>query len=279
MPRIILFLLALLGPGGGQILAGRRLRGWIIAAVAIALLVAVRWTPFALFGLVLVIVAAAVDAAILTPRGAWKAGWTHWLVLLMAWHSARLGYKQWVVETFKMRANGMAPTLIAGDHILAAKHDPSVARGDIVLFIYPENRDLTIVQRAVAIAGDRVELRGRRLYVNGATPEVGDARPCEYAERDETTGQWSRVAAQCIDERFDDRRYAVAHEPARSTSDLDVVVPPDHIFVLGDNRDSSLDSRSWGPVPVAKVVGKVTYVWWSSGPDGFRWDRLGLRIR
>jgi signal peptidase I len=55
-------------------------------------------------------------------------------------------------------------------------------------------------------------------------------------------------------------------------------VPPGHVFVLGDNRQNSSDSRAWGPVPLENVVGEVAYIWWSSGRDGIAWGRLGRSV-
>jgi signal peptidase I len=141
----------------------------------------------------------------------------------------------------------MEPTLLVGDHILVNKFLYGVKlpffqttlipistpeRGDIVVFIYPEDKSKDFIKRVIGIPGDRVQMQDKQLLVNG--------------------------------QPFDDK-YGVYDERAGSTSRSfgPVVVPKDHYFVMGDNRDHSMDSRYWGFVPSDAVKGKAFIIYWS----------------
>jgi signal peptidase I len=135
----------------------------------------------------------------------------------------------YVAQAYEIRGRSMLPTFHDGDKVLLLKLAPSVvsiARGDIVIFTHPGNPDKDVVKRVVGIGGDKVHIDRRGdVYVNGARTEpVVRTAP---------------------------------HGSARTWS-----VPENCYFVLGDNRDNSLDSRDFGCVPVDLVKGKVWFRWW-----------------
>jgi signal peptidase I len=169
-----------------------------------------------------------------------------------------------LVRIWRVPSGSMSPTLEPGDHVLCdqaiyrSHRDSFTARlagvragtgepaaGDVIVFLWPRDRSKEFVKRVVATEGQTVELRGASLLIDG----VPCAEP--YARY---------VGSQQAD-----------FGPFR--------VPAGSVFVLGDNRNQSYDSRFWGPVPVTDVVGRVTSIYWSWGDgSGVRWGRLGRRV-
>jgi signal peptidase I len=133
------------------------------------------------------------------------------------------------VHIYSVPSRSMAPSLEAGDTILVTPYFGSgPERGDVIVFESPANGDELLVKRVIGVAGDLVDSRLGRVRIGGHTiPEPYVARP---------------AASGAIDAQ---------------------IVPADSYFVLGDNRDDSLDSRSWGVVPRSRVVGRVRMVLWS----------------
>jgi signal peptidase I len=173
------------------------------------------------------------------------------------------------VQAFKIPSGSMLPTLQIGDHILVNKlrygirlpiigrrvlkfEDPR--RGDIIVFVYPVDPSKDFIKRVVGVPGDVVEVRHKQVYVNGE--KVDDT----HASFVEGPGENSRLTPR--------DNYGP------------VTVPPDKIFVMGDNRDRSYDSRFWGFVPIDDVKGKAFVIYWSwDGEDRWvRWERLGELI-
>jgi signal peptidase I len=193
-----------------------------------------------------------------------------------------LGLRMFVIEAFKIPSGAMIPTLQVGDHIYVNKlayrsHEPR--RGDVIVFIYPKEPDKDFIKRVVAVGGDTIEIRDRVLYVNGAAvPREHVDADCHYDDFDESIGRWEGRACDAWEETLDGNRYTTIFDqaprswPARR-------VPPDSFFVMGDNRDNSHDSRFWGFVPRDLVKGKAMFIWWSQGPEGVRWERIGKAIR
>jgi signal peptidase I len=173
--------------------------------------------------------------------------------------------RSFVVQAFKIPSGSMIPTLVIGDHILVNKfvygvHLPYFGtqivpvgtphRGDVVVFVYPQDEEKDFIKRVVGVAGDTLEVREKRLYVNG------EAVPDPYAH---------------FAEGDDGRTMA----PRDNFGPFQV--PTGYIFVMGDNRDRSYDSRFWGFVPLDDVKGKAFVIYWSwDGEDRWvRWERIG----
>lgn len=277
-------LLSFVGPGLGHLAIGypRRMVAWYFSAltvVAWTLLGAAKGVYFTIpIGIAIALavrIAAAIDTVRLRRPASLPRPRTVVLIAvgLSVFMQILSGHvKSKVVEAFQIPSGAMYPTLEVGDHIFATKLGQTYGVGDVVVFLYPMEPTTKYLKRIVAVAGDHVEIRVGDLIVNDQrVPRAQTSRPCV------PTGEHS--ACTIWDEELGGRRYGVAHEGSRMASSFGpVVVPPGHVFVLGDNRDNSSDSRVWGPLKVELIVGKVTGVWWSQGSDGIRWNRVNLRI-
>ena len=173
--------------------------------------------------------------------------------------------RSFVVQAFKIPSGSMLPTLQIGDHILVNKFVYGVRlpilghmvmelgtprRGDVIVFVYPEDRQKDFIKRVVGIEGDVIEVRQKKLTVNGTAVEDPHAH---FADGDSIGGQ-----------------------PQRDNFGP-YTVPRGTVFVMGDNRDRSYDSRFWGPVALDEVKGKAFLIYWSwDGSDRWiRWERIG----
>lgn len=159
-----------------------------------------------------------------------------------------------IIQSYKIPSGAMTPALLAGDWILVSKsiYKTNVPqRGDIIVFEYPNDPSLDYVKRLVGVAGDIIEIKNKKLYVNNV--EQGD----DYIIHS------------------DARTLSVSEHPRDNFGP--VTVPPDSYFVLGDNRDNSFDSRFWGFVSSPQILGKVTSIYWSWDKEAgqIRWERIG----
>jgi signal peptidase I len=193
-----------------------------------------------------------------------------------------------VVQAFKIPSGSMIPTLLIGDHILVSKlsygiqwpgdcklkmsfppvtcytSQPLIGfgapqRGDIIVFRYPEDEDKDFIKRVVGLPGDTIQIRSKQVYVNGTL--------------------------------LDDRSYTQRVDPGTIEGTITprdnfgpVTVPEGSYFVMGDNRDQSLDSRFWGFVNEKKVRGRAFRIYWSWSGQGdwlhwIRWERIGRSIQ
>jgi len=203
------------------------------------------------------------------------------------------------VEAFKIPSGSMERTLLVGDFLLVNKlvygaevpflqrRLPALQvprRGEVLVFEWPEDPSKNFVKRLVGIAGDTLMMRGGVLYLNG---QVLSERYVTHTEPDvDPAGEEFRW------QRHHLVRAAVAtpagYHPSRNNWGP-LVVPRKSFFVLGDNRDNSLDSRYWGFVPDSLVKGRPFVIYYSYSPDSagtrlawltrVRWQRLGERVR
>jgi len=174
-----------------------------------------------------------------------------------------------LVQAFVIPTGSMEDTLLIGDHLLVDKlaFSPSgpvsrhllpytpVKRGDIIVFRYPVDINQTFVKRCIGVPGDRIKLVDKKLYLNGH--EVNEPyvyHKTEYIDsyRDNFP---SEPNVRVVDSASDMLTNHVV--------DGEVVVPPRYYFAMGDNRDSSLDSRYWGFVPEGNIIGKPLIIYWS----------------
>lgn len=203
--------------------------------------------------------------------------------------------RSFAFEPFKIPSGSMIPTLLVGDLIVVNKYTyglrmpithqkltegNAVARGDVVVFRYPPKPSIDFIKRVVALPGDKIAYLNKQLTINGQPiaqnklPDFLDKGESRYFEH--------------YQEQLDGHPHAIIVDPKRSpfiTGSADFPeqerkfcqysvdgvtceVPPGHFFMVGDNRDNSLDSRYWGFVPQANVVGKAVFVWMNFGDLG-----------
>lgn len=195
------------------------------------------------------------------PRGT-IAEWTVTILLLLFGTTT-------LVQAFVIPTGSMEDTLLIGDHLLVDKlaYAPpgpisryilpyqEVERGDIIVFRYPVDIRQTFVKRVIGVPGDRIRIENKQVYLNGTKiVEPYKYHKMEYIDsyRDNFPGDPNT--------RLSDSGMEMLAEHVR---DGEVIVPPDHYFAMGDNRDSSLDSRYWGFVPRANIIGKPLIIYWS----------------
>lgn len=181
--------------------------------------------------------------------------------------------RTFVVQAFKIPSSSMEPTLQVGDHILVSKFIYGIKipftnmklldfnpprRGDTIVFVYPKDTSKDFIKRVIGVGEEEVRIKGNEIYINGK--KIDD--PWGY-----------------YDMRNNWRRSLGPVGPFEH-----VVVPKDHLFVLGDNRDNSQDSRFWGFVPVKEVKGKafIIYFSWDKHAQNLlnkvRWERFAKLI-
>ncbi len=172
------------------------------------------------------------------------------------------------VERVRMPSAEMAPTLAPGDDFFVSRLDRRARPGDVIAFRWPAHPADQYVKRVVAVAGDTVELDGETLFVNGrAVPRS-------------SLGPVGGRRLELIEERLGEHTYQVLFDADRpAIPSPPRTVPPGHVFVLGDHRGTSVDSRQLGCVPLALVEGHPLAIYWSRGQDGIRRERIGLPVR
>jgi signal peptidase I len=175
-----------------------------------------------------------------------------------------------IVQAFQIPSESMENTLLIGDYLLVDKLRyggggigdsimpySRVRRGDIIVFRYPVDPKQHFVKRVVGVPGDRVRLINRRVYVNGSPLQESYVR---YT---------SRVHDLFRDEfpRLDVPAFGMEGawwlQMKKLVEDNQLIVPAGYYFVLGDNRDESLDSRYWGFVPRENIIGRPLLIYWS----------------
>ena len=178
--------------------------------------------------------------------------------------------RTFVVQAFKIPSGSMLATLQIGDHILVNKflyYFTGPERGDVIVFKYPQDETRDFIKRVIGLPGETVEVRGKEVLING----VALREPYAIYGETPTFRERERLGP--------------------------LVVPPGRLFVMGDNRDHSMDSRVWGFLEIAKVKGKAFMIYFSirsedipytgalpsvvyvfSHPSTVRWGRIGSLV-
>ena len=195
----------------------------------------------------------------------------------------------------------MIPTLEVGDHIFVSKFAYGLSipftnakilqykqpeRGDVIVFKYPVEPGTDYIKRVMGLPGDAIEVRQDEVFINGhPVPRQRITKTYSYMDVQQGTSMADDHVCELWVETVDGKKHQTIQEPGRMGHDFGrTVVPPGHVFVMGDNRDNSSDSRVWGTVQHDYIKGKALIVWWSrANTDGWslpnwlksiRWGRF-----
>ncbi len=182
--------------------------------------------------------------------------------------------RTFVVQAYKIPSRSMVPTLLVGDHLLVNKFIYGVKipflrkivipvsepkRGDIVVFEYPQDRSKDYIKRVIGVGGDKIEIKNKEIFIND--------KPYK-----DTYGVYSDRAV-----------YPAVVQPRDNLPAMRI--PKGSLFVMGDNRDESYDSRFWGFVDLKDLEGKAWVIYWSWNAEAqdnplrkVRWERIGQMI-
>ena len=202
---------------------------------------------------------------------------------LLALPLLTLYVRQHQVEPFRIPSRSMEPSVLAGDMIWADKRyncpgcRKGVHRGDIAIFAYPNDRSVRYIKRVIGLPGDYVQLKDRKVLLNGQALQTADglspAGPVmESIDGRQWQVQWTEPSSTATPAA---KRPFLNRAPTERAEEFQLIVPDGQVFVLGDNRLDSTDSRSFGTVPLQDILGRARQVWFSSDKQGVRWGRLG----
>ena len=211
-----------------------------------------------------------------------------------------------LVEPYKIPSGSMIPSLFIGDHIFVNKMsyglkvpfgeffldrpvfitEPEVpARGDIIVFRYPRNKAINYIKRVIGLPRDTIEIRGKTLFINDQ--KIEDTPYEDEKLMDGIENKNDREELKLFLSTMNSTKYPVLYD-RNNLSNLDwgpYEVPEGSLFVMGDNRDRSSDSRFWGFVPLENVKGQALFVWlnlsfkWKDQPKiKFRPNRIGSLV-
>lgn len=207
-------------------------------------------------------------------QGTWGAAFYLFFAPLLLIFSIR-----WIlVEPFVIPSESMMPNLMVHDHILVSKFEyglkapfgdrwllryKSPKRGDIVVFRYPENRDVFFIKRLIGLPGDKVSVQNGQITINNKPWTIGGIGKNSF-EDDENYNYFIETIADLPDDEGAEHLIRLfADQEHVDPVEKNFVVPENSYFVMGDNRDQSHDSRFWGFVPAKYLVGRALYIWLS----------------
>jgi signal peptidase I len=290
--------LSLLSPGVGHLYCGRTIKGlplyfaWLLIPLGVTITALLPPSPVSLVLLVLLPVVIVLIAYLYAAINAWRlanqigsdfslriynrAGVYALLIVVQMVYSIGViaGVRRLVYEAFVSASSNMSPTILPGDRFLARKllaRDHVPKRGDLIVYRNRTPAGATrFAGRVVAVSGDHLEIIGERVLVNGI--ELDRERVPDGSLRFLGDQVGGRVAF----EANSGHRYLVTYgdtsDRGYAQSGFEATVPERHVFILGDNRDRSKDSRHSGPIRWEDIVGYIEYIYWPSAS----WSRFGV---
>ncbi len=194
-------------------------------------------------------------------------------------------YIVFFIRLVKVPTGSMKNTILPGDRVAVNIVFRQIERGDIVIFKFPMDPSVQFIQRVIGLPGESIRLRDKRVYINGN--ELSERRVSVERVLPDDPSPMKELSAD------GGGSYSVLYNKA-DPGDLDLSddlipygikepfqIPEGSYFVMGDNRDNSLDSRFWGVVPRDSITGKAFLIYWSEDPldKKTRWDRTFSRLR
>jgi signal peptidase I len=210
------------------------------------------------------------------------------ILLILIGAISLIVYRIIFVKMIRVPTGAMANTIVPGDCLVVKRLSGEVTRGDIIIFQYPDDPSIQYVARVVGLPGETIQLRETSVYINDKPiPEkrVFVKYPYDFdsGDLDEVSNEgdgpyrvfYFRREKNTVPVEQSDAKFAVSEQ---------FQIPSNQYFVMGDNRDDSLDSRHRGTVPRDLIWGKPTMIYWSSHEDQshqetIKWERLGKRVK
>lgn len=208
--------------------------------------------------------------------------------------------RTFILTGYKVPTSSMAPTLLPGDFIFAYRVPLGLKipftqtkigvnppkRGQIVVFSYPEQPRVTYVKRVIGVPGDRIQIEKGALIINEVKV---DYRSLSEEESSKALPDFVGADSfKLIEEKANEgSRLLMLQKTPRESNFGPLIVPPNEVFLLGDNRDTSDDSRYWGTVPIERIEGRVEFIWlslnwqkkvWDNRLPTIRWERIGKSL-
>ncbi len=222
-----------------------------------------------------------------------KSLYKEWIEPFLIAAVVALFIRQFVVEAFKIPSGSMIPTLAIGDHLLVNKfvYGPRIPftdmrlfswkepkRGDVIVFKYPENEDKNFIKRIIGVPGDKIQIVKGVLYINDQQVPMMPERESVARDVEESMYGEPRLMEEHLGSVTHQLQFL---QDQKNRNFGPITVPQSSVFVMGDNRDNSQDSRVWGFVKFEKILGKALIIYWSwDGDDRWlRWERIGKMIR
>jgi len=199
--------------------------------------------------------------------------------------------RSFLYEPFRIPSGSLKPTLLVGDFILANKFNYGIRlpvfhqkivtigepkHGDIVVFREPTIQARRLIKRVIGLPGDHISYINKILYINGQ--KIPQAFEKFSMDHDDNLAPWQVEQKQ---EVFFNIKHSIFHIINREQENFyDIIVPEHKYFMMGDNRDDSADSRTWGFLPEENIIGKANRVLisWDTLQHPLRWDRIGMKI-
>lgn len=199
--------------------------------------------------------------------------------------------RSFIIQPYRVPTGSLEPTVLPGDFIAVKQFSYGLRlpvvnqkivdinnpkRGDIALFYYPVDTSKLFVKRVIGLPGDHIVYKDKTLTINGQT------MPQQYIGKAVNIEEFGTSEVDQKTEDLNGIKHSIFVKPYNvDPVDIDVVVPAGHYFMMGDNRDDSDDSRSWGFVPDRNLIGKAFGIWmsWDSMNNKIRWDRIGKAVK